>query len=224
LSNPENTKESPLSEEKSAKKAKVTESTATGDDKITIMKHKLFDTGTSPRDRDLGASDGAELAIRNVSDSTIATVIFEAAFYDIEGNIIDTAEHKETDLKPRTSRAILIFLPTSTQYKIKSYNIRVIRTVTADVEKVQLRGHAVRTNEAGEEEVKGAVKNLSNDKADAVLVAAFYNPKKESIGNKAIILRDIEPDNIKQFHFRFKPQEGDIVRTYNLKVVCDIDE
>jgi hypothetical protein len=222
LSKPENTKESPLSGGKSAKKAKVPESTATGNDKIAIMKHKLFDVSMSVRG--LEASDGAELAIRNVSDSTIATVIFEAVFYDIEGNIIDTDEHKETDLKPRTSRAIFIFPPTSTRYKIKSYNIRVIRTVTADVEKVQLRGHEIRTNEAGEEEVRGAAKNLSNSKADAVLVATFYDPKKESIGNKAIILRDIEPDNIKQFHFKFKPQEGDKISTYNLKVVCDIDE
>jgi hypothetical protein len=147
-----------------------------------------------------------------------------AVFYDKEGNIVDTVKHSEIDMEPSKSRAIRINSSVQEYNRVKSYNVRVLRTTTADVEKVQLRRHEIRTTEAGEEEVRGIIKNISNVKTDAVLLATFYNPKKESIGNKAIILRDIEPNSLKQFHFRFKPQEGDIVRNYVLNVVCDIEE
>ncbi|GAI57443.1 unnamed protein product, partial [marine sediment metagenome] len=160
---------------------------------------------------------GAELAIRNVSDSTIATAVFEAVFLDIEGNILDTVEHRESDLKPERSRAILINTSIPESDKVKSYDVRIIRTTTADVEKVQLRRHEIRTTETGEE-VRGIVKNLSEVKTDAALVATFFDPKKETIGTKVIILRDIEPGTIRQYQFKFKPQEGDVVRTYTLNI------
>jgi hypothetical protein len=62
------------------------------------------------------------------------------------------------------------------------------------------------------------VKNISEVKTDAALIATFYDHNKENIGTKVIILKDIEPNGIKQFHFIFKPQEGDIVETYNLNI------
>jgi hypothetical protein len=196
--------------------------TATGNDKIAILSHKFYLTDRSLRGP-MGA-DGAQLVIKNVFNKTIASVVFEVIFYDIEGNIVFNFEHKETNIKPGNSRPILVFPAERTRNVLKSYDISVIRVVTADVEKVLVRGHEVRTNEAGEEDIRGTVKNLSNTKTDAVLIATFYNPKKESIGSKAIIVRDIEPNSLKQFHFKFKPREGDIVRNYVLNVVCDIEE
>jgi len=189
---------------------------ATGNEKITILKHHLSEMAMDFRGG--GSTSSAELAIRNVSDSTIATAVFEALFYDIEGNTVDTVKRREIDLKPSTSRAIIINSSIRDPHKVKSYNIRVIRMTTTDFEKVQLRGHMIRTTEAGEEEVRGTVKNISDVKTDTALVATFYNPKKENIGTKVLILRDIEPDSIRQFHFKFKPQEGDIVRTYTLNI------
>jgi hypothetical protein len=199
------------------------EPTATGNEKINILKHKLFEEDYTQ----MGIFQiPVELAIMNISASTIATAIFEATFYDIEGNILDKVEHKELDLKPRKSRAVTINSSLSKRetHKVKSYDIRVIRTTIADVERVQLRRHEIRTTETGEEEVRGVVKNISQLKTDAALVATFYDPKKENIGNKVIIFRDIEPNSIKRFRFIFKPQEGDIVRTYNLNIVCDVEE
>jgi hypothetical protein len=195
---------------------------ATGSDKLAIINHKLYLTDMSMRGP-MG-SDGAKLVVKNVSDEIIASAVFDVIFYDIEGNIVYRFEHKETDIKPGNSRSIIIFPPERTRNVLKSYDIKVIRVMTADEERVQVRRHEARTTETGEEEFRGTVKNISNNKADAVLVATFYDDKKEIIGTKAIILRDIEPDSIKQFHFRFRPQAGDIVRTYNLRVVCDIEE
>jgi hypothetical protein len=162
--------------------------------------------------------DGLELAIRNVSDSTIATAVFEAVFYDKEGNILDTIQHREVDLKPDTSRAVHISFSKFDCKQVKSYDVRIIRTTTADVEKVQLRRHEIGTTQTGEEEISGTVKNLSEVKTDAALVATFYDGRKEAIGTKVLVLRDIEPNAIRQFDLRFRPQEGDRVRTYTLDV------
>jgi hypothetical protein len=46
----------------------------------------------------------------------------------------------------------------------------------------------------------------------------------KNIGRKIIIVRDIEPNSLKQFHFLFKPREGDIVKSYNFNIIEDIDE
>jgi hypothetical protein len=196
-----------------AKTILTPEPVATGNERIAILKHSLIEASADDRQQ-----TGVELAIRNVSDSTIAAAIFEAIFYDIEGNIVDTVKHREIDLRPETSRGVLINTSIPESYKVKSYSVKITRMTTTDVEKVQLRRHEIRTNEAGEEEVRGVVKNISDVKTDAALVANFYDPKKENIGTRVIILRGIEPDTIRQFHFIFKPQAGDIVRTYTLNI------
>jgi hypothetical protein len=219
LSDAETTKEAPKEQavEEAKEPPKTPVPTATGNEKITILKHSPSGA-YGGWDQRSSAPTGVELAIRNVSDSTIATAVFEAVFYDKEGNIVDTAKHREIDWKPDTSRAIHIASSIYEYDKVKSYDVRIIRTTTADVEKVQLCRHAIRTTETGEEEIRGIVKNISEVKTDAALVATFYDPKKENIGTKVIILRDIEPNTIRQFDFKFKPQEGDIVRTYSLNV------
>ncbi|MFC1875280.1 FxLYD domain-containing protein [Chloroflexota bacterium] len=200
-----------------AKIAMTPEPKVTGNEKIQILKHS-YDNG----DEDLFNEDEnparVDIAMRNVSDTTIATVVFEAIFYDIEGNILDTVKHSIIDLKPNTSRAIRINYKEQKDDRLKSYDIKITRMVTADVEKIQLRRHEIETTDAGEKEVGGIVKNISNFKADAAVVATFLDPKKENIGTRVVILRDIEPNNTKQFHFLFKPIEGDQVMTYTLNI------
>lgn len=233
MSNSEDTKEAPLSEKQPNEEAKeeplpdekpVTEvkeapkapkPTATGNEKISILKHGIY---IKAKERGEVEKAGVELTIRNVSDSTIGTAVFEAVFYDIEGNTLDTVEHKTTELRPNTSRAIRINSTILEYGKIKSYDVRIVRTTTTDVEKVQLRRHERRKTETGEEEISGTVKNISGVKTDAALVANFYNPAKENIGTKVIILRDIEPNNIRQFALKYKPQEGDRVLKYDLTI------
>jgi hypothetical protein len=233
LLNVENAKKAPLSEkqytegeneaslleEKSVVKA--SESTATGDEKITIMKHQLLEEEDRRNDM---FWVGADISIRNVSETTVATAIFEVTFYDKEGNILDRVIHKEIDFKPNTSRGVLI---NSTAVReagtVKSYYIKIIKTTTVDIEKVKIYRNDIRTTSVGEE-VRGIVKNISDVKTDAALVASFYDPERENIGTKIIILRDIEPNSIKQFYFIFKPQEDDIVSTYTLNIICDLEE
>ncbi|MFC1875121.1 hypothetical protein ACFLY3_03100 [Chloroflexota bacterium] len=183
---------------------------ATGNDKIEIRKHIFYNDDTSRA--------YAELVIKNVSNSTIATAVFEAAFYDIEGTIIDTVTREIFEYKPNTSRALNIISSIDEYNRVRGYNIKITRTTTTDVEKVQLRRHEAKTTDAGEEEINGIAKNISNIKTDAAVVANFFDQKNENIGSRVIILREIEPNTVRQFHFVFKPQEGDIVRTCTFHV------
>jgi len=189
--------------------------TATGNDKITILKHHLREM-----DLEFGGKDtnSVELTIRNITNTTIASAVFEAVFYDIEGNIVDTVRHKEIELKPGTGRGVLIKSSIQLFDMVKSYGVRLIRATTADVERVQFRGHVIRTTETGEDEIRAVVKNVSDVKTDAAFIAAFYDSKGENIGTKVVILKDIEPGSVRQAHFLFKPREGDIVRTCNFSI------
>ena len=224
MSDAETPTEAALSKEQAVEEAKESPKTpaptATGNEKIKILKHSLSETDMARYDEYTSGEEypvSVELAIRNVSDSTIATTVFEAVFYDKEGNIADTVKHREFCLQPNTSRAINITSSKLERDNVKNYDVRVVRTTTADVEKVQLRRHE-RTTETGEEEIRGIVKNISEVKTDAALVATFYDPKEENIGTKVLVLRDIEPDTIRQFDLKFKPQEGDRVKTYSLTI------
>jgi hypothetical protein len=201
-----------------ARTAMLPEAEVTGNESIKILKHsyvyKLEDDGEIFGEY----LHGVDIAIKNISETTISTVIFEAVFYDIEGNVIDTVKHSEKDLKPNASRATLIPCKQQHADDIKGYNIKIVKMTTSDIEKVQLRWHEARITDTGQEEVKGTVKNISNVKTDAALVATFLDPNRENIGVKVIILRDIEPNTIRQFNFLFKPTEGDIVRSYTLNI------
>ena len=95
---------------------------------------------------------------------------------------------------------------------------RVVRSTTADVEKVQLRQNIIRTSETGEEVIRGIVKNISEVMTDAAVVATFYDSDEEDLGTRVLILKDIEPNTIRQYVLTFKPQEGDRVATYRISV------
>jgi hypothetical protein len=197
--------------------------TATGNASITILKHSISIVPVVAREEEIEygrppTPDGVELVIRNVSGSTMATAVFEAIFYDEQGNVLDTVRHREIELLPDTSRALRINSSISEHDQIKSYAVELIRTAPAAVEKVQLRRHDMTTTETGEEEIVGVVKNLSDVKTDAAVVANFYDPHKENIGTRVVFLREIEPNGIRKYNLKFKPQEGDIVRTYTLQV------
>jgi hypothetical protein len=219
LSDTENPNEAVESAEPSleqpAEVRKPPEARATGNDLIAVLKHNLpliieEDSRTSP--------NAVELAIRNVSGTTIATAVFEAVFYDGEGNVVYRAKHREVDLVPETSRAVLIDSAIPERGLVQSYDVKLIRTTTADVEKVQLRRHEVIPIETGETEVRGIAKNISKVKTDAAVVVVFYDANNENIGTKVKVLRDIEPESTRQYDFKVRLQDGDLINNYRLVI------
>ncbi len=196
---------------------KVPPPTATGDDRVTILKHEL--TLTDPSE-EFPTPAGVELAIRNISGQEIATAIFEATFYDQAGQVVSTVKHNEIEFKPDTSRAIRITstVPHYESYKVKSYAVRLVWTTTTDEESIQLRRHELNTTADGEEHVWGIAKNIGSVKTDAAVVWTFYDPQKQDLGTRVVILRDIEPKTIRQYAFTFKPPKGNTVRTYTVTV------
>lgn len=188
----------------------------TGDARLAILKHALSLTDTT---QEYPTPADVELAIRNDCDSDIATIVFQARFYDEVGTLIDTVKHREVELNARTSRAIRInsTIPLTQSSRVCSYEVHVTRTTTAEQEPVQIRRHELTTTQAGEH-VWGIVKNIGEVKTDAAVVWSFYDPNKEIIGTNVVILRGIEPKTIRPYDFIFKPQDGETVRTYSIAV------
>lgn len=194
--------------------ALMPESKAAGNDRIKIIKH-----GLSSGSADLaGILAGIDFAIKNVSDVAFSSIIFEAVFYDVEGNVLDTIRRNETELKPNASRAININCKPQHVKQVRSYDVKIVRLTTVEDEKIQLRRHEMLSSATGEKEVKGVIKNVSNVKADTAIVATFLNSGKENIATKVAILRDIEPNSIRQFSLTFKPAEGDAVSSHTVSV------
>jgi len=183
---------------------------------IIILKHSL--PQAVDEDTDEPSSTGVEFAIRNISDITIASAVFEVTLYDVECNILTTVKHTEFELKPKFSRAVAIDFSKQDIHRIRGYDIRITRMTTVNDEKIQLRRHEIKTTDDGHEEVMGFVKNISEIITDTALVANLYNSKKENIGTNVIVLRDIEPGSIRKFRFTLKPQEGNIIKTYTLSI------
>ncbi len=193
---------------------------AVGNDIVSIMKHGIREAEPSAREE---GKRSIELAIRNLSDKTLATIVFEAIFLDGEGKVLDTIHHRELEMKPSSSRAILITPSKAGAEAFKTYRVSVLRTVTTDVEKVQLRRHEIRSVEGGEE-VRGMLKNISDVKADAALVATFKDSRDEKIGTRVAFIKDIEPGAVKQFHFIFNTPEGESVHSYTLAIGEIVEE
>jgi len=197
------------------KTVKIPQPVAIGNDKINIISHGLLDAFNLRR---AGLPARIEMAVKNISQSTIATVIFEATFLDLRGNIINTVTHKETDLKSLASRSFFIKSSVNLECIAKSYSVKIIHTTTADVEKVQLLNKKRQVNQNGDEQIIGMVKNISEVNTNAVILATFYNHGNQCVGNRAIILNDIDPDTIRHFQMPLDRSLGDMIKNIDLQV------
>lgn len=188
----------------------------TGDEKIKIMNHSLRETDFT--NQHLINSGVIDLAIRNVSDKTIASVIYEAIYYDSEGNVLDIVIHKDYDIKPKRSRAISIVSDKVKNYDIKSYKVTLLKSITTDIEKVQLCGSELRTLENGCEEVCGIVKNISDVKIDAALLVGFKDNKNINIGTRVVVMKDLEPGMVRRFNFIFDTPKEEKVKSCSFDI------
>ncbi len=191
-----------------------------GNDKIEIFKHCI--TGPEKLDvRDF--PNGVEFSIRNISGETIATAVFEITFCDIDGKPLEKTEKRITELRAGVSRAIHADCHLMEYKAVKTYNIKITRTLTADVEKIQLRRQERRTTATGEEEIYGTVKNISQMKTDIALVARYYFSSGEEAAAKVMLLHGIEPEETRQFLFKYKLPEGDKITKYDLTLAEIVD-
>ncbi|MDD3678167.1 MAG: FxLYD domain-containing protein [Dehalococcoidales bacterium] len=192
-----------------------------GNDKISIIKHKLEEMQVY----NVIYKISVDFAIKNISDQTIATLVFEIKFYDEKGKVIDTVLHKETAFRPGTSRGICV--PTNetvTPGIIKSYEARITRMTTTETEKVQLRSQTLNDLPTGETELSGSLKNISASKTDAALLVTFATHLDEFIGDKVLIVRNIEPDQVKNFSLKYTPHSNAAIEKYTIRIVSDLSE
>ncbi len=190
----------------------------TGNDKIKIINHSLLEMQLQVD----AWMVGMEFSMQNISDTTIATVVFEAEFFDKDGNIFDKMQHKEIEFYPGQARGVRITSSIRDYNKIKSYDVKIAKLLTADFEKVQIRRRDVKVTSEGNLDIKGAVKNISGAKTDAAVVVNIFNTKNEDIGCRVILLKDIEHKALRDFQLTFTPPPGEIVDTCILKAVSEI--
>ena len=193
-----------------------------GNDKVSIIKHSLLEIQIY----NCMSKISVDFAIKNISDRTIATLVFEARFYSKNGKLLDTIVHRESDFGPGVNRGIdipsnAVVIPGI----VKSYEVRIIKMTTTETEKVQMRNQDMKLDPVtGGAAFRGMVKNISDAKTDAVVVLTFSNYKKEFIGDKVVIIRDIEPGKMKKFEFMYQPCGGEMVDGINVTISSDIAE
>ncbi len=194
---------------------------ATGNDMVEIIKHHLL-IGADPYDSAsvsglIELSIGAiSLSIRNITDKVLSTIIFNAELYDIDNNLIDTIIHREYELNPFTSRAIMI---SSSKYEgnhAASYKVSVIKALTTETEKIQLRRHDRNSIANDGERIGGTLKNLSGNKADAAVIVTFLDSNNEKIETKVLPVNGIAPHSIRRFSLDFYPPPGEKVKSYTI--------
>ena len=201
------------------------EQTVSGDDRIKILKHSFHEINETVDHWISQLESTVNVSVKNVSDKTVSTTIFEALFYDFEGNVIRSVLHKEYDIKPNCSRSFVITIEcdkTKDDYA-RSYNVAVVKTVTADVEKVQIRKNEMKNLDNGGQEISGILKNISPSKTDAVLVATFYDYLGENIGIRVLPFKELIPDSLQRFKLIYYPPEDVKIGSYILDIAEVMD-
>ena len=201
------------------------EQSVSGDDRIKILKHSFHEINETVDHWISQLESTVNVSVKNVSDKTVSTTIFEALFYDFEGHVIRSVLHKEYDIKPNCSRSFVITIEcdkTKDDYA-RSYNVAVVKTVTADVEKVQIRKNEMKNLDNGGQEISGILKNISSNKTDAVLVATFYDYLGENIGIRVLPFKELTPDSLQRFKLIYYPPEDVKIGSYILDIAEMMD-
>jgi hypothetical protein len=189
---------------------------AIGNDSLSIMHHEI--TEMKEDERKVVHPYGVKLAIRNNSNKKIATSLFEAIFFDINGNIVDKVTYKTKDLDAEVSRAINIYSTILEETKVKSYFVKVTKTITTDVEKIQICNCRAKSTVNGEE-ITVIFKNLSEIPISAVIMVDLFNLKDEIIGSRAMELDQINANEIRQCNFLFELPPGENLVRFEPNVV-----
>jgi hypothetical protein len=182
-----------------------------GNDMVLITKHCL-------KYMDNAILEGLECGIKNISEKPIATLIIECTFFDGEGSVLSVVKHKETNFLPGNSRGIMIPVPMSGEsFRIQSYNGRIFRLITTDIEKIQIV-QSIMKAVGSDKEVTIICKNISSEKADAAIIVKFFNESKEDVGTKVLVVKDLEPGPTRQYKLSFTPVANDSIKTHEVTV------
>jgi hypothetical protein len=180
-----------------------------GNGKIQIMGHTSKPAGTEPR---VGFATTLEISLRNVTDKTVATAVFNVAYLDSEGNVLDSFKHREKELKAKCSRAVIITTEKVRYEFVKSYRVILEKTIMVDTEKVQLQRYEMRSIDNGDIEVRTIIKNISGENVNAVLSVTFKDASNEKIATKMVLVNNLNPGMIRKVNFKFDVPDDEIVK------------
>ena len=189
---------------------------ATGDNRLSILKHNIHESMNADTDE---IKKELEIAVKNISAETIAIAVINAEIFDAGGNSLGEVRQIETDIKPGTSRAILIQIDSILKFdSARSYKIDIAKTITSDTQKVLLRRDERKALPNGDINISGVIKNVSGAKTDAAVSVTFLDAKKEELGVVVSAVNDIQPGTTKPFSLVFRPPARDMVKTYTVDI------
>jgi hypothetical protein len=194
------------------------DSVAIGNESLTIIKHAMRPFSRMRGFPDVEHTTWIDMTILNTTDKTIATAIFEGIFFDINGNVLEKIKHTIYELKPNCSRVITVVNDITRSELIKSYKIGIVKTVTADIERIQIQKHTMRKNADGGVEIWGILKNISAVKTNVSVILTVNDFNNEKIGKSVLVIEGIDPESYKKFSFIFNAPDGDAVSKYSLEI------
>jgi sporulation protein YlmC with PRC-barrel domain len=170
---------------------------ATGDDRINVLKHNFHENMNTDTDE---LKQEIEIAIRNIAPETIATIVFNAEIFDTEGSYLGEVRHIESDIKPNTSRAVIIQIDNINKYNsARSYKVSILKTITADTQKVLLRRDEKRVCPNGDINVSGVIKNVHTGKNRCRRSRYFSECKKRRAGHYGFTSKRYRAGHGKEF-------------------------
>jgi hypothetical protein len=193
-----------------------------GKEGLEILKHSFIDIKDEEDNNRIRC--GIEMIINNSSDSDIASLIFEAVFYDSVGNELDKITHRESELNSGNSRTFIINSNRITSGTARSYKVSLIKVIGTDTESVQLKNYRVATTDIYSKQIKGVLKNISRETVDCVIIASFMDDKERIIAEKVLSVTDIAPKATRQFSLPFVPPADEKIYGINLDIGKEIKE
>ena len=191
----------------------ITPAVVMDNDEVKIITHTLAEGNALNEE---GFSRSIDVSIRNVFDKTFASVILEAVFMDGEGNELDTVRQKVLEIKPDSSRTVQISPAKPDAGMFRTYRLSVYRTVTTDIEKVQIKSHEISRSTARWR--FRAFSRMSVTAKQTPPWSPSSRMSKTKNRHKVAYIRDIDPGASKQFRFKFVEPEDENVNSYVISV------
>jgi hypothetical protein len=142
------------------------------ENKIAILSHNVF----REEDEKSGSRIVVELNIKNVMERPVGSVVFEAVFSDVNGNIINKVEQRVSSIAPNTTRTVRLVYKEDAAKPVGNYNVKVRdivmvpKSAFAGNDKVLITKHSLKyMDNAILEGLECGIKNIS-DKPIATLI------------------------------------------------------
>jgi hypothetical protein len=194
---------------------------AEGNDILEVQSHKFAQIEIPFGRGEIDWGIVIDVAVKNTSEFNIATAVFEIKFYDHVGNLMDVTIWKEYDIPAGSIRPMKISskkVRDESDTVAKSYEFKVLRTISPEVEKFCLQVGGIKKSEFGEPIFRGIVRNMSSEMADAAIAVTFYNAVGYELFTNVVEVKGVESGAKREFEFACKSLTDDKPESWSVAI------